>query len=162
MSLQIIYGLSNSGKTERLLKIAEKTWKETDKKVFFIVPEQYSYETEKALAGRLGVISPKTVEVLSFKRLFYYVCNSVGGSLLPKLTDTGRAILISKTANKCLKDLRVLGKTAKYRGFSDILVTLFSEFKRYNTTPEKLEKTNLERFERWQAQRQARLAADTT
>ena len=64
MSLQITYGLFGSGKTELFLETAEKIWKETDKKVFFIVPEQYSYETEKALASKLGVISPKTVDMI--------------------------------------------------------------------------------------------------
>ncbi len=138
MSLQIVYGLPGSGKTEYFLETAEKIWKETDKKVFFIVPEQYSYETEKALASKLGVISPKTVEVLSFKRLFYYVCNNVGGSLLPRLTETGKEIIISKVAGNCIKELKVLGKSAAYPGFADIMTTLFSEFKRYNTTPEKI------------------------
>ncbi len=138
MSLQIIYGLFGSGKTELFLETAEKIWKETDKKVFFIVPEQYSYETEKALASKLGVISPKTVEVLSFKRLFYYVCNGVGGSLLPKLTETGKEIILSKVARSSMDELKVLGKSAAFPGFSDIMTTLFSEFKRYNCTPEKI------------------------
>lgn len=138
MSLQITYGLFGSGKTSHFLNCAEKLWKETDKKVFFIVPEQYSYETEKALASRLGVISPKTVEVLSFKRLFYYVCNNIGGSILPKLTDTGKQIIISKVAAKCIKDLKVLGKSAAYPGFAGIVTALFSEFKRYNNAPQKI------------------------
>ncbi len=138
MSLQIIYGLAGSGKTEKLIEIAKNVWENTDKKVYFIVPEQYSYETEKKIATRLGVISPKTVEVLSFKRLFYYVCSEVGGGTLPRLTDTGKHILISKAVKECLSSLKILGKSAKYSGFSDVLSTLFSEFKRYNITPESL------------------------
>ena len=138
MSLQIIYGLSGSGKTEKLIEIAKNIWENTDKKVYFIVPEQYSYETEKKIATRLGVISPKTVEVLSFKRLFYYVCSEVGGGTLPRLTDTGKHILISKAVKKCLNSLKILGKSAKYSGFSDVLSTLFSEFKRYNIIPESI------------------------
>lgn len=138
MSLQIIYGLSGSGKTEKLIEIAKNVWENTNKKVYFIVPEQYSYETEKKIATRLGVISPKTVEVLSFKRLYYYVCSQVGGGTLPRLTDTGKHILISKAVKECLSSLKILGKSAKYSGFSDVLSTLFSEFKRYNITPESL------------------------
>lgn len=140
MALQIIYGVKKSGKSEYMLRAAENAWRTTKKNVFFIVPEQYSYETEKALVERLGVISPRTVEVLSFKRLFFYVCNNLGGGLLPRLTDTGKNILLSKAAAKCSASLHVLGKTAKYGGFADIMAQLFSELKRYNTTPEGLSK----------------------
>ncbi|MBQ3053380.1 MAG: PD-(D/E)XK nuclease family protein [Clostridia bacterium] len=131
--MQIIYGLPDSGKSKYCLDMAEQIWKgKNDTKVFFIVPEQYSYETEKTLVEKLGIISPKTVEVLSFKRLFFYVCNNIGGSLLPRLTDTSKHILLSRIASKYAKELKTLGKTAKYSGFSDVLITLFSEFKRYN------------------------------
>ncbi len=138
MALQIIYGKAGSGKTEYILNIAKETWKNSDKKVYVIIPEQYSYETEKALAENLGVISPKTVEVLSFKRLFYYVCNNLGGMNLPMLTDVGKHILLCKAANRMGEKLRTLKKTAKYRGFSKVIGGLFSEFKRYNISPEKL------------------------
>ncbi|MDP4117828.1 MAG: exodeoxyribonuclease V subunit gamma [Bacillota bacterium] len=140
MSLQIIYGRAGSGKSFECLKIASETWHKTDKKVFFIVPEQYSYETEKSLVEELGIISPKTVEVLSFKRLFYYVCNNVGGILAPRLTDTGKAILLRKAAIKCADGLKTLGKTTKYSGFTEVMATLFSEFKRYNNTPDSIDK----------------------
>ncbi len=141
MSLQIIYGLGSSGKTEKLIQIAEETLNTSENKVFFIVPEQYSYEIEKKIASRLGVISPKTVEVLSFKRLFYYVSGHLGGSLLPRLTDTGREILIAKATEKCEKEFKILGKSAKYKGFTKVLSILFSEFKRYNITADKLRET---------------------
>ncbi len=136
--IQIIYGVKNSGKSEYQLKIAEKVWKETDKKVFFIVPEQYSYETEKTLVERLGIISPKTVEVLSFKRLFHYVISNIGGALLPRLSEPGKKILISRAARKCGDSLKMLKSASKYAGFTDILATLFSEFKRYNNSAEKI------------------------
>ena len=136
--IQIIYGTKGSGKSEYCLKIAEKAWNETDRKVFVIVPEQYSYETERALVERLGIISPKTVEVLSFKRLFHYVCNNIGGALLPRLSETGKTILISRAARNCGDKLKMLKTSAKYPGFSQILATLFSEFKRYNNSAEKI------------------------
>ena len=134
--LQLIYGTKGSGKSEYILKIAEKVWNETDKKVFVIVPEQYSYETERALVERLGIISPRTVEVLSFKRLFHYVCNNIGGALLPRLSEAGKTILISRAAKNCGNKLKMLKTSARYPGFSQILATLFSEFKRYNNSAE--------------------------
>ena len=52
--LRLLLGVSGTGKTTYLLRKAEEA-SQQGKRVFFIVPEQYSFETEKAVTAFLAV-----------------------------------------------------------------------------------------------------------
>ena len=67
--LNIIRGRAGSGKTEFLFNLIEAHLNCGDEKPLFLVPEQFSFVTERELLVRFGAKRAKNVEVTSFSRL---------------------------------------------------------------------------------------------
>ncbi|MCL2355034.1 MAG: hypothetical protein FWC68_04085 [Oscillospiraceae bacterium] len=68
MKLQLIYGKAGSGKTEYILNdISEKI--NLGKKIYVIVPEQFSYGSEKRLLQAMGETAVINAEVVSFNQI---------------------------------------------------------------------------------------------
>lgn len=78
MSMRIIYGRAGTGKSEFIFnEIKENLRNNLAQKIYVIVPEQFSYVTEKRLLeGVEGKASIKA-EVISFKRLAHRVFTEV-------------------------------------------------------------------------------------
>ena len=74
MSIRLIYGRAGTGKSEFILKeIKEELEKNLTQKIYIIVPEQFSYATEKRLLETLDSGSSIKAEVISFKRLAHRI-----------------------------------------------------------------------------------------
>lgn len=72
--------------------------------VSFIVPEQYTMQTQKELVRlhpRHGLLN---IDVLSFKRLAYRVFEDLGVQLPQVLDDMGKSMVIRKVAGKLKKN----------------------------------------------------------
>ena len=78
MSMRLIYGRSGTGKSEFILKeIKENLQNNLTQKIYIIVPEQFSYATEKRLLETLDAEAVVNAEVISFKRLAHRVFSEV-------------------------------------------------------------------------------------
>ena len=92
--LELVLGTSGSGKTsvihEKILGSVKN-----GEKVMLIVPEQYSFESERALFERLGAAGMRTVEVLSFKRLANSIFREYGGLSASYVDDAGKLLAMS-------------------------------------------------------------------
>ena len=74
MSIRFIYGRAGTGKSTYILnEIKDSIEKNLAQKIYIIVPEQFSYATEKRLLEVLNTGSSINAEVISFKRLAYRV-----------------------------------------------------------------------------------------
>ncbi len=87
MSMRLIYGRAGTGKSEFILQEVKNRiqQKATDlksseekqsllvEKIYIIVPEQFSYATEKRLLETLDEQASIKAEVISFKRLAHRV-----------------------------------------------------------------------------------------
>ena len=138
MGLQLIYGTAGTGKTTRCMELLER---QKGRKAYYLVPEQYSYAAERLVTERFGAVSPATVEVSSFKRLYYQTLNETGGAELKKLSVGGKTLLLNYLCLRSKRQLKVLGKTAGYRGFASMMADFLRELKAYNVTPELLLET---------------------
>ncbi len=71
MSIQFVYGRAGTGKTTFCLNKVKEYIKENnlERKIFVIVPEQFSYATEKMLLNILDNQSTINAEIISFKRM---------------------------------------------------------------------------------------------
>ena len=67
--LNIITGRTGSGKTRLIRSMASEIAGKVADKVIIIVPEQFSFETEKGMLQLLGNEKINNVEILSFSRL---------------------------------------------------------------------------------------------
>lgn len=140
MSLQFIAGGSGSGKTRYLYeKVIKESMEHPDIQYLFIVPEQYTMQTQKELVrlhSRHGLFN---IDVLSFKRLAYRVFEDVGVQLPVVLDDMGKSMVIRKVAGKLKKDLKLYGGHLEQPGFISQLKSQISELSQYGVSAEDLE-----------------------
>ena len=149
MSLQFIAGGSGSGKTRYLYeKVIKESEEHPDIQYLFIVPEQYTMQTQKELVRlhpRHGLLN---IDVLSFKRLAYRVFEDLGvqlpqvldlGVQVPAvLDDMGKSMVIRKVAGKLKKELKLYGGHLEQPGFINQLKSQISELCQYGVSVEDL------------------------
>ncbi|MDP4089808.1 MAG: helicase-exonuclease AddAB subunit AddB [Bacillota bacterium] len=137
MSLRFIYGRGGSGKSHYVLHdIKSNIEKGTGHKVILLVPEQFSFQSERNLLKVVGATGITKAEVLSFKRLCHRVFSEVGGVTLKRIDDTGKSMLIYSILEEYSSEMTIYEKAGKKQGFIDIASDAIKEFKRYNITPE--------------------------
>ena len=68
---------------------------------FLIVPEQFSFESEKLLDEFLGTQKSRDVEVLSFSRLCNSIFRKFGGVAGEYCDDTAKLLLMGAALSAC-------------------------------------------------------------
>ena len=148
MGVSIIRGAISSGKSDMCLKqISEIHEKNPDSKCIMIVPDHYSYETERKFVDFFGGIGLNNIEVLTLRRMSI---NFLSAKQQNHLTASGKMMLIYKAVSAAcdellnVKDMDIkLITSMRQQGFLDVMSSLISEMKRYLITPEILfEKAN--------------------
>lgn len=94
--LQLVLGRSGAGKTEWVYERLCALAKAGRQGLLLLVPEQFSFESERALLERLGPRLSGSVQVLSFTRLAEQVFREVGGMAGRRMDDPTRALLMSR------------------------------------------------------------------
>ena len=99
MSLKFIYGKSGTGKTTYCFNEIKKLIDE-NKKVYIITPEQFSFTAENNLMKICEKKSVVNAEVITFERMAYRIINEVGGVSNSRITNAGKAMLITNIIEK--------------------------------------------------------------
>jgi ATP-dependent helicase/nuclease subunit B len=141
MSLRFIFGRAGSGKSRFCLENIKKSVLDNkdDKKIIYLVPEQFTFQADKNLVYTLGEKGIHKVQVLSFTRMAQVVLAEVGGITRLHMKSSGRNMLIYKILDEVKDKLKVFSRASKQQGFVDIMSDIISEFKRYNINPEELD-----------------------
>lgn len=133
--LQFILGRAGSGKTEYLRrKLAERALSGDDKCIM-LVPEQFTFETEKAMLSLAGPKCANSIGVYSFTRLAELVFRRVGGLAGRRLTDGGRRILMSSAIAACEEQLEVYRSAAGSGRMTQLMLTAVDELKMCGIAP---------------------------
>lgn len=145
--LNLVTGRSGCGKTEYLRSILRDRAVSGDSKLLLIVPEQFSFESERAFLTDMDTKDAQKIEVLSFTRLCDYVGRELGG-LCGTVADSGIKIIVMLRALEGLSDsLEWYSSHIHSVSLAKELISLISEFKKERVTPEMIrevsEKTNL-------------------
>lgn len=123
----LFWGRAGSGKTTAVLqKIAQAAGEK--KRVLLIVPEQFSFEMEKAVA-RLVPNGAQQVEVYSFTRLCHKVFADCGGMAGEVVTEPAKQILMSLTLGQVRDQLELYSRQAKNPAFVGTMLRQIDEFK---------------------------------
>lgn len=134
--LQLIYGAAASGKTYSVLQKIKADVQE-NKSAVLLVPEQFSFESERAVLELLGDCLAKNVEVLSFKSLAENIAKLVGGNK-EVLTDADKIVFMVR-ALRSLKDiLPIWRKYLSSPRFASRVVDMIGEFKVSSITVDEL------------------------
>ena len=126
--LQFILGRASSGKTYMVTqKIAECIT--NGESPILLVPEQFSFESEKNILDMVGDSAAGRVSVVSFTRLCDEIERVVGGVCGESITDADRIILMNKAIKNCQSDLVRFRKYATSRSFARLMIDSIGEFK---------------------------------
>ncbi len=138
--LHFMLGTAGSGKTNTVRhRIAERV-KNGESGIILLTPEQYTFESEKALLHLLGATAADKAEVLSFTRLVEYVGEG-NSDFDGAYADTGIKCVVLKKALLSVKDSLVAFNKVKISPeFIMSLLEIITEFKQSNVFPENLDK----------------------
>jgi ATP-dependent helicase/nuclease subunit B len=133
MSLKYIFGGSGFGKTYVCLNnIKEELKKDDNSPLIYIVPEQFTHQSEKNLIDTLEESSLIRIQVLSFKRLGFYLFSKTGGVPKNIIDDVSKAMVIKKIILDKKPELLYYGQSAEKPGFIDNVGEIITEFFQYN------------------------------
>lgn len=123
--LRFLLGSARSGKTAALSARIGAGLRRSDRKALVLVPEQFSFETERALLLALGPQDMTRVEVLSFTRLCERIFHAHGGFAGNRLDTVGRRIVVDVALHECADQLEFYGRQIDYPAFqNELLLTL--------------------------------------
>lgn len=139
MPVTFILGRAGAGKTRWCLDaiLAELEDPHSDRRLIFLVPEQASFQMERALALRSSCGGYWRAEVLGFSRLARRVLEETGGAL-PELGPAGRLMGLRCVVARQPGLLRPFGPAARTPGFLQQLDRLIEELLREDVTPDAL------------------------
>jgi len=139
MSLRMVLGRVGSGKTSVCLsEIAHAQTLSDSHGLLYIVPEQFSLQSEKALlAATAGGVLTRA-ETLSFQRLAYRVFAELGGLGKTVLEDIGRNIVLRKILFDVKQELLYFTGAIDKQGFIERLARMIEECYQYEITAEAL------------------------
>ncbi len=141
MSLKLILGDTNSGKSNKLVeemtKEAEKQneqngLKSLDTKIFAIVPEQATLKMQQSVVAASKSGAVMNIDVVSFERLAFVVFDELGIDINNILDDTGKALVLKKVLNEIREDLVVYKSKTHMPGFVEEIKSIVTELKQYD------------------------------
>ncbi len=139
--LSFIFGGSGSGKSSILQeRIIRESMDHPGRRYLFLVPDQFTMETQRSLVEKHPCHGIMNIDVLSFGRLSYRVFEETGGVSQPVLDDTGKNLILRIVADRLKPELKVLGGYLKKQGYIHEIKSAISEFMQYGIGLSELEK----------------------
>ena len=126
--VSFISGRASSGKTYEVYKRISELAKQKES-IVLVVPEQFSFETEKAMLDLLGEASLNYVSVLPFSRIYETVGRLTGGICGKVLTAADKHILIDRAISSVAGELSLWKKYSSSMHFSSQMLNSIDEFK---------------------------------
>lgn len=135
MGLQFYFGGSGAGKSRQLHQDIT-TWakKEPERNFLFLVPDQFTMQTQVDLVNASKSRGIMNIDVLSFGRLAHRIFEETGYGSKPVLDDTGKSLVLRKVAADLKDEMPVLGKNLNKIGYIHEVKSAISEFKQYGLT----------------------------
>ena len=136
--LKFIIGRVLSGKTQLMLDMIKKDI-EDNKDCMVLVPEQFSFESEKTVLRALGESSAQRVPVMSFSKLCDEYKRLNGGEAGRTIGDSDKILLTKRAATENADRLSVFKNQSLKSGFVKSMADTVSELKLNAVTAEELE-----------------------
>lgn len=128
--LRLITGPSKSGKTEYTRNLLSALAKEGENKLLMIVPDQQSFEAEKAFLELSGAKDAMNIKVLGFSRLCDYVFETVGYSRGVLADEATKTLLMSIALEDTADAMKLYGEKALSPQLLSMMLSVRQEFAR--------------------------------
>src|SRR5699024_10719391 len=137
MSLRLLTGRANSEKSHFVLDEIKATLRQhpSGKAIFYVVPEQMTFQQEYALFKADTIRGSTRAQVVSFSRLAWRVSQETGGSTKQFISSTGTQMMLRKIIEQRVEGFHIFQKATDKHGFIKELEGLITEFKRHLITP---------------------------
>lgn len=132
--LKFIAGNSGTGKTTFIQNLLADMVCKGEDKILFIVPDQSSFDTEKAFLEMLGSKDSLKIKVMGFTRLCDYIFSVNGSNGKLTLDDGSKAILMSLALNECCDNMPLFSGTKNKNELISLMLSAVSEYKTCNIT----------------------------
>ncbi len=139
--LKFLVGRACTGKTHRIIETVAETSK--NKKAILIVPEQFSFESERAIL-KYSDACADNISVLSFSRIFDFVSEAYGRGTAACVSDFEKMILLKKALTASSEQLCVFSRFVKYRDFVKSVSDTIRDLKFAAVEPDDLLRAALE------------------
>ena len=137
--VQFILGRSGTGKTTLCIKqITESLLNGGENNLVFLVPEQATYQAERAILSDGKIKGYSRLHILSFQRLCYMI---FGKNLAARpLTQQGRDMIVHRLLCEMGEKLSVFKSAAQRYGTAERLANTITELQQHSKMPDEVEK----------------------
>ena len=126
--LQFVFGVPGSGKTHWIMERLKQTAQKGGRAVL-LIPEQFSFESERSVLRALGDKAARNVTVMSFTRLCDEVGREAGGIAGITLSGADKVIFMSRALLAAANELTLWGKYSRSVSFAKTMLDTIGEFK---------------------------------
>ncbi|HEC04020.1 MAG TPA: helicase-exonuclease AddAB subunit AddB, partial [Phycisphaerales bacterium] len=138
MAVQFILGRSGSGKTTYCLEAIVRALEEScNQQLILLVPEQATYQAERAILADKQVAGYNRLSVLSFDRLQFMLAGK--NTARPVLSKIGRQMIVHRILRDFSDKLEIFGSSSVWPGLSRRMAHTIAELHEYAGTPEDIE-----------------------
>lgn len=140
MTVQFILGRSGTGKSSCCLEQIADALRDggSDDRLILLVPEQGTYQAERAILADKGIKGYARLNVVSFERLSFLVSSGQGAG--PVLSSTAKAMIVHRILRDNKNELKILGGSANRFGLGMKMAQVISELHRCDNGPEDVER----------------------
>ena len=138
--LRFWFGASGSGKSTGLIReIIDRSLTDVGTNFLYIVPDQFTMQTQKDVVRMHPSHAIMNIDVLSFGRLSHRVLQDVSDSSFSVLDDVGKSLVLRRVSDILGDRLPIIGKNMHKPGYIDEVKSTISEFMQYGIGDEALE-----------------------
>jgi ATP-dependent helicase/nuclease subunit B len=135
--IQFILGRSGTGKTRWCIdRICEALRAGGDETLLLLVPEQATYQAERAILSRPGIAGFSRLRVLSFERLQHLLSGGQSGA---ELSHTAKQMILHKILLESMGDLKLYRGDLQRTGLAVKFAQLLTELQADNCTARQVE-----------------------
>lgn len=141
MTLRVISGRAGTGKTAFIHREIVEDLKTNlfANPIFILVPDQMSFTTEYELTTNYDIEGMMRAQVMTFKRLAWYVLQNEGGIARERIGGTGYRMLLRRILEEHQEEFLLFKRAAGKRGFTKEVEQILKEFSQYHIDVETIE-----------------------
>ena len=136
--LQLVLGRAGSGKTEYVFQTINKLIGEGETNLLLMVPEQFSFVSEKRLLTDLGEARVNEVEHTSFSRLADEILKANTADRLPTLSRGAKAVMMKQAIETVQDKLLLFQNNTLNTSFIQSFISIYDEMKSCRVSVDRL------------------------
>jgi ATP-dependent helicase/nuclease subunit B len=137
--VEFVLGRAGSGKSTWILNRIKEQLALNIPAIYVVVPEQFTFETERKYYRELGAKAFSKIRVVSFSRIAHNVFKEFGGAAGDYADDSIKMILMNEAVHLVKEELEVYSRSADRPAFSESMLNLVSELKNADVAPAQME-----------------------